>query len=129
MCVSTNTHTHTLLSRTGTGESGKSTFIKQMRIIHGAGYSRQDRLKYKELVYRNIMKAIVTLIEAMGTLMVAYEKDGAEQKVAVLRDVDPGTVDTITKEEQLAISWLWADQGVQTCYQRRREFQLSDSAK
>ena len=75
------------------------------------------------------MKAIVTLIEAMGTLMVAYEKDGAEQKVAVLRDVDPGTVDTITKEEQLAISWLWADQGVQTCYQRRREFQLSDSAK
>ena len=75
------------------------------------------------------MKAIVTLIEAMETLMVAYEKDGSEQKLAALRDVDPSTVDTITEDEQQAISWLWADQGVQTCYQRRREFQLSDSAK
>jgi hypothetical protein len=28
---------------TGTGESGKSTFIKQMRIIHGAGYSDDDK--------------------------------------------------------------------------------------
>jgi hypothetical protein len=27
----------------GTGESGKSTFIKQMRIIHGAGYSDDDK--------------------------------------------------------------------------------------
>lgn len=29
----------------GTGESGKSTFIKQMRIIHGNGYSETDRAR------------------------------------------------------------------------------------
>ena len=27
----------------GTGESGKSTFIKQLRIIHRAGYSQEDK--------------------------------------------------------------------------------------
>jgi hypothetical protein len=32
-----------LLFIAGTGESGKSTFIKQMRIIHGAGYSDDDK--------------------------------------------------------------------------------------
>ena len=42
----------------GTGESGKSTFIKQMRIIHGQGYSEKDRLKFKMEVYRNILTAI-----------------------------------------------------------------------
>lgn len=100
-----------------------------MRIIHGKGYSDSERLKYKELVYRNIMTAILALIEAMETLMVAYESEGSEQRVETLRDVDPSTVDVITEEQQLAISWVWADQGVQTCYQRRREFQLSDSAQ
>uniref|UniRef100_A0A3Q4GVA4 GNAS complex locus n=1 Tax=Neolamprologus brichardi TaxID=32507 RepID=A0A3Q4GVA4_NEOBR len=29
----------------GTGESGKSTFIKQMRIIHGGGYTDEDKRK------------------------------------------------------------------------------------
>ena len=33
----------------GTGESGKSTFIKQMRIIHGSGYTKEDRDSYKPL--------------------------------------------------------------------------------
>lgn len=34
----------------GTGESGKSTFLKQMRIIHGAGYSsKQDRESFRPL--------------------------------------------------------------------------------
>lgn len=28
-----------------------------------------------------------------------------------------------------AIRRVWSDRGVQSCYERRREFQLSDSAK
>ncbi len=48
----------TIVACPGTGESGKSTFIKQMRIIHGNGYSDKDRLKFKPLIYRNILTAI-----------------------------------------------------------------------
>ncbi|EYC34181.1 hypothetical protein Aduo_002033 [Ancylostoma duodenale] len=42
----------------GTGESGKSTFIKQMRIIHGNGYSDEDKRAHIRLVYQNVFMAI-----------------------------------------------------------------------
>ena len=57
---------------TGTGEAGKSTFIKQMRIIHGQGYSDKDRAEFCSLVYRNIFHGMQILIEAMAVLKIAY---------------------------------------------------------
>lgn len=46
----------------GTGESGKSTFIKQMRIIHGAGFPKEERVTMRHLVYQNIVTSIQTMI-------------------------------------------------------------------
>jgi len=61
-----------VFSLIGTGEAGKSTFIKQMRIIHGQGYSDADRAEFIPLVYRNIIMGIQILIEAMDNLKIAY---------------------------------------------------------
>ncbi len=61
-----------MLIRSGTGESGKSTFIKQMRIIHGSGYSEEDKRGYIRLVYQNIFMAIQAMIRAMDTLQVPF---------------------------------------------------------
>ncbi|KAJ8782277.1 hypothetical protein J1605_010256 [Eschrichtius robustus] len=55
-----------------TGESGKSTFIKQMRIIHGSGYSDEDRKGFTKLVYQNIFTAMQAMIRAMDTLRIQY---------------------------------------------------------
>jgi hypothetical protein len=56
----------------GTGESGKSTFIKQMRIIHGTGYSEEDKRAFVKLVYQNIFMAMHIMIRAMDTLKIQY---------------------------------------------------------
>lgn len=56
----------------GTGESGKSTFIKQMRIIHGTGYSDEDKKGFIKLVYQNIFMAIQSMIKAMDFLKIEY---------------------------------------------------------
>ena len=56
----------------GTGESGKSTFIKQMRIIHGAGYSDEDKRGFIKLVYQNIFMAMQSMIRAMDMLNISY---------------------------------------------------------
>ncbi|PAV56526.1 hypothetical protein WR25_14899 [Diploscapter pachys] len=37
----------------GAGESGKSTIVKQMKIIHETGYSDEERKQYKPVVYSN----------------------------------------------------------------------------
>lgn len=38
-------------------------------------------------------------------------------------------VTTFEQQYVEAIKTLWGDPGIQECYDRRREFQLSDSAK
>lgn len=117
------------LTNTGTGEAGKSTFIKQMRIIHGQGYSEGDRKKFTVLVYRNIYTASQILVDAMETLSIPYETEEAAQRVELLKDVQADSVVAISSEDQQTIKGLWADGGVQKCFQRRREFQITDSAK
>lgn len=115
----------------GTGESGKSTFIKQMRIIHGKGYNDEDKRSFIKLVYQNILTSIQNLVNAMATLHIEYHNqdnhDNAEkvlevqiEKICGFDDFDPYVT---------AISAIWNDPGVHECYERRREYQLSDSTK
>ncbi len=113
----------------GTGESGKSTFIKQMRIIHGGGYSNSDRLKFVVLIHRNIYTAIGQLVEAMNNLGIAYESEVSEETLKTLASINPDVAQEITPELSGMVERVWLDAGVQTCFSRRREFQISDSAK
>ena len=43
--------------------------------------------------------------------------------------VDVEEVTEISEEHQRAIKSLWEDKGIQRCFDRRNEFQISDSAK
>ncbi|GAA48886.1 hypothetical protein T265_04399 [Opisthorchis viverrini] len=113
----------------GTGESGKSTFIKQMRIIHGAGYSDEERRTFIKIVYQNIYMAMFSMTRAMESLKIPYENPDNHANAALLRDVDYETVTTMEPHHVTAIKALWDDPGLKECYDRRREYQLSDSAK
>ncbi|TKS78625.1 Guanine nucleotide-binding protein G(q) subunit alpha [Collichthys lucidus] len=72
----------------GTGESGKSTFIKQMRIIHGAGYSDEDKRGFTKLVYQNIFTAMQAMIRAMETLKIPYKYEHNKGNANIVREVD-----------------------------------------
>ncbi|XP_017797976.1 PREDICTED: guanine nucleotide-binding protein G(q) subunit alpha isoform X4 [Habropoda laboriosa] len=113
----------------GTGESGKSTFIKQMRIIHGSGYSDDDKRGFIKLVYQNIFMAMQSMIRAMDLLRIEYQVSSNIEKAELVRSVDFETVTTFESPYVEAIKDLWADGGIQECYDRRREYQLTDSAK
>ncbi|XP_004526035.1 G protein alpha q subunit isoform X4 [Ceratitis capitata] len=113
----------------GTGESGKSTFIKQMRIIHGSGYSDEDKRGYIKLVYQNIFMAMQSMIKAMDMLKISYGKDEHGELGELVMSIDYETVTSFEDPYLSAIKNLWADTGIQECYDRRREYQLTDSAK
>ncbi|XP_017760417.1 PREDICTED: guanine nucleotide-binding protein G(q) subunit alpha-like [Eufriesea mexicana] len=110
----------------GTGESGKSTFIKQMRIIHGSGYSDDDKRGFIKLVYQNIFMAMQSMIRAMELLRIEYAESSNVEKAELVRSVDFETVTTFESPYVEAIKDLWADAGIQECYDRRREYQLTD---
>ncbi|XP_055847299.1 G protein alpha q subunit isoform X2 [Episyrphus balteatus] len=113
----------------GTGESGKSTFIKQMRIIHGSGYSDEDKRGYIKLVYQNIFMAMQSMIKAMDMLKIQYGSPEMVEAAELITSIDYETVATFEDPYVSAIKNLWADVGIQECYDRRREYQLTDSAK
>uniref|UniRef100_A0A3B4YW02 Guanine nucleotide-binding protein subunit alpha n=1 Tax=Stegastes partitus TaxID=144197 RepID=A0A3B4YW02_9TELE len=110
----------------GTGESGKSTFIKQMRIIHGGGYTDEDKRSYAKLVFQNIYTSMQTMIRAMEALSISFADP--QNQVAVL-EVEVDKVDELDQSLAAGIGSLWNDAGIQECYERRREYQLSDSTK
>ncbi|XP_041060217.1 guanine nucleotide-binding protein subunit alpha-11-like [Carcharodon carcharias] len=111
----------------GTGESGKSTFIKQMRIIHGSGYSEEERKAFAKLVYQNIITAIQSIIRAMDTLNIQYQQQGNKENSQVIKELEVYKFTTLERLHADAIKSLWNDPGVRACYERRREYQLLDS--
>ncbi|XP_018614972.1 guanine nucleotide-binding protein subunit alpha-14-like [Scleropages formosus] len=111
----------------GTGESGKSTFIKQMRIIHGSGYTEEDKMGFAKLVYQNIFTSMQVMIRAMETLNIQFANSENINHSNMVAEVEVDKVSSLEPSYVGAIRSLWKDRGLQDCYERRREYQLSDS--
>lgn len=56
----------------GAGESGKSTIVKQMKIIHETGYSKEECEQYRPVVYSNTIQSLMAIIRAMGQLRIDF---------------------------------------------------------
>lgn len=46
----------------GTGESGKSTVLKQMRLLHKNGFSMQERNQYKNIIWADCVASMQNMI-------------------------------------------------------------------
>lgn len=57
----------------GAGESGKSTIVKQMKIIHKDGFTYQERMEFRPIIYSNTVQSILSIVKAMTKLGISYE--------------------------------------------------------
>jgi guanine nucleotide-binding protein G(o) subunit alpha len=115
----------------GAGESGKSTIVKQMKIIHDSGFTPEDFRQYKPVVYSNTIQSMVAILRAMQSLQISFADYQREQDAKMVFDVVTRMEDTEPFSEEFlqAMKRLWTDAGVQQCFQRSNEYQLNDSAK
>ncbi|XP_030377777.1 guanine nucleotide-binding protein subunit alpha-11-like [Scaptodrosophila lebanonensis] len=113
----------------GAGEAGKSTLIKQMQIIYGKGYSNEQKRAFIPLIYRNIFVSMKTMIDAMAVLNISYETPPHTDFAELIKSVDYEALTTFEDIYVDAIKALWNDVGVQECYSRRRQYQLTDSTE
>ena len=117
----------------GTGESGKSTFVKQMKIIHNSHQFDNECQMYTQYVYLNIIVDIQSIIKAMVVLNIKYTNElnvgNALFLSQIYVDYNPRHLTQLNKELVFAIKQLWFDSGVQKCNNKRIEHQLSDSSK
>ena len=119
-----------LIARLGAGESGKSTILKQMKLIHEGSYSRDERDSFKEIIYSNTVQSMRVILEAMESLELPLEDQRAEYHVQTIF-MQPAQIEgeSLPPEVGNAIDALWKDAGVQECFSRSREYQLNDSAR
>ncbi|EPB81339.1 guanine nucleotide-binding protein subunit alpha [Mucor circinelloides 1006PhL] len=112
----------------GAGESGKSTILKQMKLIHDGGYTPEERESFKEVIFSNTMQSMRVTLEAMSNLGITFDNPENEGHKRLVLEAPP-QIDYLGHELVEAIASLWDDQGVQECVQRSNEFQLNDSAR
>ncbi|KAK1162247.1 guanine nucleotide-binding protein subunit alpha-13-like [Acipenser oxyrinchus oxyrinchus] len=121
----------------GAGESGKSTFLKQMRIIHGQDFDQQAKEDFRATIYSNIIKGIRVLVDAREKLHIPWgdpsnQTHGEKMMAFDTRSpmVAQGLVETEVFMNYLpSIRALWEDSGIQNAYDRLLEFQLGESVK
>ncbi|CAM1322919.1 GNAL (predicted) [Pycnogonum litorale] len=122
--------THRLLLL-GAGESGKSTIVKQMRILHVDGFSEEEKRQKIEDIKKNIRDAILTITGAMSTLTppVPLESSSNQTRMDYIQDVASAPDFEFPPEFYDHTESLWQDKGVQLAYERSNEYQLIDCAK
>ena len=115
----------------GAGESGKSTFAKQMQIINMKGFSHEERMGIINDIYSNVRDSIVTILQAMSTLnpTVSFENrnNGIRANRILEQNKNPDYMFSPRFFEDCQV--LWEDGGVQSCFKRSHEYNLIDSAK
>ncbi|XP_055031244.1 guanine nucleotide-binding protein subunit alpha-13 [Misgurnus anguillicaudatus] len=121
----------------GAGESGKSTFLKQMRIIHGQDFDQRAKEEFRATIYSNVIKGIRVLVDAREKLHIPWGDPDNQVHGETVMAFDTrssmmakGMVETKVFMNYLpSIRALWQDSGIQNAYDRRREFQLGESVK
>ena len=62
----------------GAGESGKSTFVKQMKIIHGDGYSKDELKSFTSTIHGNLISSMVEVIKAMDKFNITLHNPSSQ---------------------------------------------------
>lgn len=113
----------------GSGESGKSTFLKQMRIINGRQFAEDELKQFKLTIYVNIVMGMRVLIDARDKLHIPWGDEGNAPVADFIFRYDPN----IKIEEPVFAQFvprileLWKDEAIRRAYDRRREYQLVGS--
>ncbi|KAG9002240.1 guanine nucleotide-binding protein subunit alpha [Tulasnella sp. JGI-2019a] len=112
----------------GAGESGKSTVLKQMKLIHHSGWNDQERESYKEIIFSNTIQSMRAILEAMPILDISLAPQNDARRAVVMALPGQIEADSLPRDVSDAVRGLWNDDGVREAVRRSREFQLNDSA-
>lgn len=113
----------------GAGESGKSTVLKQMKLIHDGGYTQDEREAFKEIIFSNTIQSMRVILDAMLAMDVSLENEHRPFAAIIMEQPAQIERDFLPPDVTQAIRSLWKDPHLQSVFERSREYQLNDSAK
>ncbi|CAD6580745.1 MAG: guanine nucleotide-binding protein subunit alpha [Tremellales sp. Tagirdzhanova-0007] len=112
----------------GAGESGKSTVLKQMRLIYNEPYDTEERDSYREIVYSNTVQSMRALLNGVALMEISINPSNHDRWNLIMAASPQVEGDRFPPRLADAINGLWVDEGVREAFSRRNELQLNDSA-
>ena len=114
----------------GAGESGKSTIIKQMRIMHSNGFQKDEKIHTRAIIYSNVIVACKVLLEIMENQKIPLGHDSTRTHAELLSEINADVdAEDAFKDESVkeALRAIWKDTGVQKAVTKGHEFALNDN--
>ncbi|KAJ8659594.1 hypothetical protein O0I10_004573 [Lichtheimia ornata] len=117
----------------GSGESGKSTIVKQMKIIHQSGYSDDELYAWRTTVYRNVMECAQALVAAVNKFQYTFQDPNNKQYAMRILDYEVSGPDNLDQpllpDLVEAIVNVWKDPIIPRLLdEEANQFYLMDSA-
>ncbi|MCJ1386116.1 hypothetical protein MMC17_009241 [Xylographa soralifera] len=114
----------------GAGESGKTTLLKQIRLLHTIGFSTGEKEDYRSVIFWNILVACQITIEEMRDRDINF-RSGAAQIIAKMEDISAVNNSKFYLDNKSpcyeAIKTLSRDEGFQFALTYGHEYALQDS--
>ena len=85
--TSQNEDTHKVLLL-GVGESGKSTVLKQFKILHQGGYTNDELHKMRPVIYKNLLEIASDICKARRKYKIPVGESDIKNFKDTIRDVD-----------------------------------------
>jgi GTPase SAR1 family protein len=108
----------------GTGECGKSTIFKQMKILYGEnkGFTREEREQSKAVIYANIHSNMEVVLDNADRFT-RLQDQGLAKKFRSLPEADQVVIDSRVGG---LLKSIWQDPGFQATWAMRGEMQVQD---
>ncbi|EYC31552.1 hypothetical protein Y032_0004g2214 [Ancylostoma ceylanicum] len=117
----------------GPGDSGKSTTLKQIRIIHDQGFTDDEKRQRKYIVYLNLISGMIEVIRGVSILSLTYKNANSEElakKITKYYDeVKNSDAAELTEVVADSIGRLLEDPSVQEVLRQSSELSIEESSK
>jgi len=109
----------------GPGESGKSTFAKQLYFYYGKRYTQDEILNYKLVIHENVIYSIKNLIYAARAHNIVFQDSNLAKIEELLK------VDFVNFSENIGkmIKEVYLDPAISQAFEHYTTFHLLDSAQ
>jgi len=118
----------------GSGGSGKSTFFKQLRCIHGVGFGDKDRRVFKEHISAQIIEQINRSVECIPYHNERLPPDfeplrltqQGQESAKFMEEIGPECL--VNEDIAQHITTLWHEEAIQQIYSNRAIYHIDDSS-
>jgi len=111
----------------GSGDSGKSTILKQMRLIHRVPFSPQEIESFRQLIFENLTRGMKYVLDAMEEMDLKVSEDNIPHVDLIENASDIRDGEAFPMSFLAPLFSLWTDPNIQRACERGNEAALPEN--